>query len=132
MIRYKAKVDQERKTVKDLRNNKDISCTGWYNISDERLEEAGRIIKKIETRNRKFETKNVVHHGGHGFFGGKNHTHVTLVHRVYQEQRTITTDFDGKSQYSNWLIVSGSDRTYEVGRWEEGGHTSGYSREISV
>ena len=132
LIRYKATVDQEKKTVRDLRRNKDISNTGWYNISEERLTEAGRIVTVIEKRNRKFETKNVVHHSGHGFFGGNDHTHVTLVHRVYQEQRTNTTDFDGRTTSSDWLIVPGSERSYHVGNWEEGGWTGGYTKEIAA
>lgn len=129
-IRYKVYVDQERKIVRNLRTGKIIEKTPWYNISDKRKVESGRASEKIKRRYRKFEIKEVEHHHGHGFFGGNDHTHYKFLLRMYQEQRTIKTDYDGNKTYSDWLIVPGSESIRQVGGEEEGGWTSGYEREI--
>ena len=129
-IRYKVHVDQERKIVRDLRTGKDIETTPWYNSSEERKTEAGRYIRREETRNRKFEKKEVEHHGGHGLFGGSDHTHYKIFHTSWVEKRTITTDYDGRTSETDWCIVSGSQRTQQVGGGEEGGHTCAYEKEI--
>ena len=132
-IRYKVTVDQERKIVRDLRTGRDIEKTPWYNVSEERKTEAGRKTEKTENRQRVFERKEVCHHGAHSVFGKSSspHTHYTIFRITRTEQRTVRTDFDGKTTYSDWLIVPGSENKQEVGGGMEGGHTAGYEREIA-
>lgn len=118
IIRYHVTVDQERKVTKDLRANTQ-KCTGWYNISDERFKEAGRLTVNYETRQGYYDTQTREHHSGHGLFGGRSHTHVHVFRHYYTQKRTVTTDYDGKIDYSEWLTVPGSESSNEINSWEE-------------
>lgn len=131
-IRYKVSVDQERKIVRDLRTNIDIEKTPWYNTSPEKRVEAGRRTEQTETRVRKFKRKEVCHHSSHSWFGSssEDHTHYDIYRIERTEQRTITTDYDGKITTSNWLIVPGSEKKIHIDGGMESGWTSPYEKEI--
>lgn len=83
------------------------------------------------TRQRLFEKKEVEHHSGHGFFGGNDHTHCTIIQIKYKETQTIIKKLDGKEECLDWLIVPDSWETCIIGKYEECGHTQGYYKEVN-
>ncbi|KAK8838301.1 hypothetical protein M9Y10_035724 [Tritrichomonas musculus] len=127
-VKYKILVDQERKIVRDLRLGRDIDTTGWVNISKERKIEVARCTERKETRQRKFERKTVEHYQNIFF----DRSRVKIYHVTYTEQRSIYQDCEGKCNYSDWLIVPGSEETKEINSFIENGWTNGYNKEIAV
>lgn len=131
-IRYKVTVDQQRKIIRDLRTGRDIEVSPWYNASEERKKEAGRKAQTEETRQRRYERKEVQHHDAHSMFGFSSspHTHYDIYHITMTEKRLVQTDYDGKQNYTQWLIVPGSEIKQNVGGGTEHGWTQAYQKEI--
>jgi hypothetical protein len=93
-------------------------------------EPAGTKSQTTERVERKYEIKEVCHHGSHSMFGfsSHNHTHYSVYHKVDIEERPVYIDYDGNRTYGGFYVVN-SSRWYVYGG-EEGGHSSPYTRPI--
>lgn len=130
--RYKVTANQEKIIIRDLQTGYDIEETPWYNISEQRTE-AGEQTERIQKRIKKIEKKEVCHHSAHSLFGksSEDHTHFTIYHITYEEQRVEKTDYDGNKTYSNWLMVPGTEKKEEVGGGMERGFREPEEKDIT-
>ena len=61
----------------------------------------------------------------------EDHTHFTIFHITYEEQRVEKTDYDGNKTYSNWLMVPGTEKKEEVGGGMERGFREPEEKDIT-
>jgi hypothetical protein len=129
---YRYKMYEDRQRQKFTPYNGDPVRYSEWKVTNKWEESAGH--QKIETcsRTREAEVKGVDHHSAHswGGFSSRNHTHYSIKRKTWQEQWTVTTDFNGSVTQTTPQQVGGvSWRTINSDR--ERGWTSGYERIIS-
>jgi hypothetical protein len=121
--------DRERQKVTP--HNGDPVRYGEWNVTRTWEEPAGhqRIVRESVTH--EVEVKSVEHHSGHSFsgFSSRAHTHYTIKRKSWEEQRTVTTDFDGNVTATP-LTVVGQVAWRTIASDRERGWTDGYERTI--
>jgi hypothetical protein len=128
---YRYAVYESRKREKVTPYNGDPVRYGEWKVIDTWEEEAGH--QKIVTRSltHEIEWKEVEHHRGHSMsgFSRRAHTHYSIKRKKWQEQWTVTTDFDGNVTETEPKQV-GEVSTQTVSSDRERGWTEAYERVI--
>jgi hypothetical protein len=129
-LRWAVYEDRERQKVTP--HNGDPVRYGEWNVTRTWEEPAGHQTIVRESFPHEVEVKEVDHHSGHsmGGFSSRRHTHYWIKRKLWEEQRTVTTDFDGNVTATPLAMVGQvAWRTITSGR--ERGWTDPYERTIS-
>lgn len=128
--RYAVYEDRERQRVTP-HNGDPVRYSEWK-MTRRWEESAGHQRIVTEFIPHEVEVKEVEHHSGHSVsgFSSRAHTHYSIKRKSWQEQRTITTSFDGTVTRSQPVMVGQvSWRTIESNR--ERGWTDPYEHVIT-
>jgi hypothetical protein len=127
--RYAVYEDRERQRVTP--HNGDPVRYGEWTVTRHWEEDAGHQTIRTESIQHEIEVKEVDHHCAHSMFGfsSSDHTHYSIKRKTWEEQRTITTHFDGSTTATQPVKV-GYDRWTTIASGREGGFTRPYERTI--
>jgi hypothetical protein len=138
-VGYRYSVDNQYRFAKYQARVRDkvIPCNGkpprygQWRVTREWEENAGHqtIVTPLATH--EDEEKKVIHHSSHAWGGlsSHNHTHFEIFRHRWDEQWTVTTDFDGNVTKTPPERV-GQVATRRISQDRERGWTSGYRRRL--
>jgi hypothetical protein len=128
---YRFAIYESRKRQKVTPYNGDpIRYSNWE-VTNTTEEEAGHQTIVNHALTHEIEWKEVDHHSAHsmGGFSSRRHTHYSIMRKKWQEQWTVTTDFEGNVTETE-PRQAGEVNTWTQDSGRERGWTDGYERVI--
>jgi hypothetical protein len=128
---YRWAVYEDKERQKVIPYNGDPVRYGEWKVNRRWEEPAGHQTIVTESIPHEIEVKTVEHHSGHSMagFSKRRHTHYSIKRKSWEEQRTVTTDFDGNVTETQPVVVGRvAERTITSSR--ERGWSDPYERVI--